>query len=97
MRLRQEKPVKATPPRRDGPVRVKVSLNDTLVGSISVPVATDFADYSLTVPAGAPSSTTDPGYALVHIETPKLPEPKSGTNNDPRVLGIQIDAVEISP
>jgi hypothetical protein len=97
LRLRSQTPVPGEPPRRDGPVSVSLSLDATHVGDVQVSNAGDFAEYNITVPAGLPTSDKEPGYALLHIQTPKLPEAKVGKSNDPRVLGIQVDSVEVLP
>jgi 4-amino-4-deoxy-L-arabinose transferase-like glycosyltransferase len=95
--LRQQTPVEGEPPRRAGPVAVKVSLNDTPVADVNVPFATGFVEHIVTVPEGVPVTGSDPGYALLHMEVPKLPPATVGKSNDPRVLGIQVDAVEVLP
>ena len=97
LRLRAETPVEGQSPRRKGPVSVSLLLNDTSLGAVQLPNSGGFADYTVTVPAGLPAAEGSPGYALLQIQTPKLPEPSSGQSNDQRVLGIQIDKVVLSP
>lgn len=97
LRLRQQTPVAGEPSRRGGPVNVRLFVGDAYYGTATVPDTADFADYEIAGTAAVPDLQDDPGYVLVRLTMPRLPQPPTGTTGDPRVLGIQIDSIEVLP
>jgi hypothetical protein len=97
LRLRPETPVPGKPPLRTEPLQIELTLDGTRVGIVSVPPGTDFAEYTIHVPAGTPRTETDPGYALLGLKSPTWSGLGAGISGDARALGVQVDAVEIGP
>jgi hypothetical protein len=74
---------------------VTVTLDNTPVGNIVVPPGSDFTDYTLTVPPGIAKAGTDPDNAQLGIKSPTWSPYDAGVSNDRRVLGVQMDGVDI--
>ena len=95
LRLRPETPQPGKPLLRPDPVTLKLSLDGTPVGEIAVAPGTDFAEYTIDIPAGIPKTEKDPDYALLHINSPTWSGASAGISYDARALGIQVDQVII--
>ncbi|MEO8286465.1 MAG: hypothetical protein ABI670_08515 [Chloroflexota bacterium] len=96
LRLRPETPSPSGQPLRTVPVTVTVTLDNTPIGDVLVQPGTAFTDYTLTVPAGIPKVEADPENALLRIKAPTWSGRAAGISGDARVLGVQIDDVEIN-
>ena len=96
LRLRPETPVAGRSSLRTEPLTVQVTLDDALVGTVTVPPGSGFAEYTVQVPPGAPRTGTEPGYALLGMRSPTWSGLSAGISGDARALGVQVDAVEIT-
>ncbi len=95
LRLRPETPVEGQAPYRTQPLTVTLTLDDTPLGRVVIPLGSDFTDYSVAVPPGIPKSEPDRGTALLHIEVPTWSPKAAGASGDGRTLGVQIDEVRV--
>jgi hypothetical protein len=103
LRLRPETPVEDQPPLRTEPLTMTVSLDNTpldtgggQVGTVSVAPGSDWTDYTVTLPAGIAKTNTDPEHALLHLRAPTWSGRGAGISGDARVLGVQVDGVEVN-
>jgi hypothetical protein len=95
VRLRPETPVPGKPALRTQPLTVTLTLDNTPLGNVIVPPGSGFIDYSLTVPPGTPKVSGDADYGLLGIKSPTWSPSEAGVSNDQRVLGVQIDGVDV--
>jgi hypothetical protein len=96
LRLRPETPVEGKKPFRTQPLTVGFSIGDTPIGQVVVQSGTDFTDYILNVPAVPAPQGGEPGYALLQIKSPTWSPEQAGVSYDTRILGIQVESVEIA-
>jgi hypothetical protein len=95
IRLRPETPVAGKLPLRTDPLTITLTLDNTPIGSVIVQPGTDFNDYTLTIPPGIAKTSADANKGLLGIKSPTWSGSAAGVSNDTRVLGVQIDRVEI--
>ncbi|HEX8231045.1 MAG TPA: hypothetical protein VF826_17290 [Chloroflexia bacterium] len=95
--MRPETPVEGSPVLRTEPLTITVALDDTQIGQVVVEPGTDFREYTFTVPPGTPKTESDPATGLLHVFTPTWSGRPAGLGNDPRALGVQIDALRVEP
>ncbi|HET9494934.1 MAG TPA: hypothetical protein VFR15_11950, partial [Chloroflexia bacterium] len=96
LRLRPETPVAGQSVLRAEPLEIEVTLDGTRIGTVAVPPGTDFTEYTVQVAPGTPRTDTEPGYALLGIQSPTWSGLGAGISVDARALGVQVDAVEIT-
>ncbi|MDQ6692882.1 MAG: DUF2079 domain-containing protein, partial [Chloroflexota bacterium] len=100
LRLRPETPLAGSAPLRTQPLTVTLLLDDTPIGNVVVKPGTNFTDYTVKVPPGTPKAGTDvsgPGSALLTINSPTWSGRTAGISYDERVLGVQVDSIDIGP
>jgi hypothetical protein len=95
--MRPETPVEGTPVLRNEPLTITVALDDTQIGQVVVEPGSDFKEYTFVVPPGTPKKERDPSTGLLHVFSPTWSGRAAGPGNDPRALGVQIDAVRLEP
>jgi hypothetical protein len=96
LHLRPETPVEGKPPLRAQPITVTLTLDNVPMGNVVVQPGTDFTEYTVTVPPGTPKTNGDADRALFGISSPTWSGSRAGISNDTRVLGVQIDDIEVA-
>lgn len=97
LRLRPETPVAGRAPRRTQPLTVTLTLDNTPIGQVNLSIGSDFADYTVSAPPGLAKNGSDPGYAILTIKSPTWSGADAGNPYDTRTLGVQVQAVRVSP
>ena len=96
LRARQESFSERGPARPPAPLPLKLYLDDTPIGEIAVAPGPTFYEYTLRVPPGVLKRSPGIGTALLRIDSPTWSPKEAGAGGDERVLGVQLDALEIN-
>lgn len=99
LRLRAQTLVEGLPLLRREAVTVTLGLDNApvAVGSTVVSADAPFQDYEFRIPAGSPKKGSDAEYALLIIDAAVWERRPDELGYDERVLGVQLDTVEILP